>query len=56
MQNDIWDPINALIDDAQRDQEFKDWWEQVGEWTEKVNLCLFDNHLLLLTDGRCRFF
>jgi hypothetical protein len=38
MQNDIWDPINALIDDAQRDQEFKDWWEQVGEWTEKVLL------------------
>ncbi|KAF5393156.1 hypothetical protein D9757_001352 [Collybiopsis confluens] len=38
MQQDIWDPINALIDDAQRDKEFKDWWREVGEWTEKILL------------------
>ncbi|KIK67849.1 hypothetical protein GYMLUDRAFT_36633 [Collybiopsis luxurians FD-317 M1] len=38
MQEDIWDPINALIDDAQRDKEFKDWWREVGDWVEKVLL------------------
>lgn len=38
MEEDIWDPINALIDDAQRDQEFKQWWNEVDEWLEKVRL------------------
>ncbi|KAJ3864235.1 hypothetical protein EV359DRAFT_41469 [Lentinula novae-zelandiae] len=38
MEEDIWDPINALIDDAQRDQEFKQWWNEVDEWLEKVLL------------------
>ncbi|KAJ3757565.1 hypothetical protein EV360DRAFT_45784 [Lentinula raphanica] len=38
MQDDIWDPINALIDDAQRDQEFRQWWSEVDEWIEKVLL------------------
>ncbi|KAJ3798154.1 hypothetical protein GGU11DRAFT_682172 [Lentinula aff. detonsa] len=35
---DIWDPINALIDDAQRDQEFRQWWSEIDEWIEKVLL------------------
>ncbi|KAJ3907523.1 hypothetical protein F5879DRAFT_941470 [Lentinula edodes] len=38
MEEDIWDPINALIDDAQRDQEFKQWWNEVDEWLEKILL------------------
>jgi len=38
MQADIWDPVNALIDDAQRDKEFSDWWAEVGEWMEKILL------------------
>ncbi|KAJ3732816.1 hypothetical protein DFJ43DRAFT_1071512 [Lentinula guzmanii] len=38
MQDDIWDPINALIDDAQRDQEFRQWWSEIDEWIEKVLL------------------
>ncbi|GAV99082.1 hypothetical protein LENED_000515 [Lentinula edodes] len=38
MEQDIWDPINALIDDAQRDQEFKQWWNEVDEWLEKILL------------------
>jgi hypothetical protein len=38
MQEDIWDPVNALIDDAHRDKEFGDWWAEVGEWIEKVLL------------------
>ncbi|KAJ3741466.1 hypothetical protein DFH05DRAFT_345392 [Lentinula detonsa] len=38
MQDDIWDPLNALIDDAQRDQEFRQWWSEIDEWIEKVLL------------------
>ncbi|KAJ3744499.1 hypothetical protein DFH05DRAFT_1617521 [Lentinula detonsa] len=38
MQDDIWDPINVLIDDAQRDQEFRQWWTEIDEWIEKDTL------------------
>lgn len=31
----ILDPVNALIDDASRDQELREWWIDVGEWLER---------------------
>ncbi|KAK7458027.1 hypothetical protein VKT23_009935 [Stygiomarasmius scandens] len=38
LQDHVWDPINALIDDAQRDAELREWWSKVGDYIEKVLL------------------
>ncbi|THU95239.1 hypothetical protein K435DRAFT_779121 [Dendrothele bispora CBS 962.96] len=38
LQDHVWDPVNALIDDAQRDSELREWWSRVTDYIEKVLL------------------
>ncbi|KAF5341441.1 hypothetical protein D9758_014751 [Tetrapyrgos nigripes] len=38
LQDHIWDPVNALIDDAQRDEEFREWWTRVSDYVEAILL------------------
>ncbi|THU87202.1 hypothetical protein K435DRAFT_804498 [Dendrothele bispora CBS 962.96] len=36
LQDHIWDPVSALINDAQRDSELQEWWSRVTDYIEKV--------------------